>query len=83
MARGEGCVTLFYQRLDSPPSRLAYSTSPDGLEFTEEHQLDLDYPGPQAGANVQLLADGSLMLYFDAMDGDEGNHIRAARLTVD
>ena len=83
LTRGGACVTLFYYQLQSLPTRIAYATALDGMTFTEERLLDLaGYRGPQAGPNVQPLADGSLMLYYDAMDPDIGNHLRAARLVL-
>ena len=79
--RGGACVTLFYTRIESSPTRIAYATALDGMTFTEQRVLEIPgFSGPHAGANVQPLADGSVMLYYDAMDPDMGNHLRAARV---
>jgi len=83
LTRSNGCITLFYQRVDSVPTKLYYATAPDGVTFTQEFELGIEgWDGAEAGANIQQLADGSHRLFFDAQDADLGNHIRTATIAL-
>jgi hypothetical protein len=79
LTRNGACVTLFYQRVSSPPTKLFYATAADGFTFTQEYELEIEgWNNATAGANVQRLADGSYRLFFDAQSKELGNHIRSA-----
>ncbi len=77
--RGEGCITLFYQHIDTQPTKLYYATASDGLVFGQEYALGIEgWDGPEAGANIQQLGDDSYRLFYDAQSAELGNHIRVA-----
>jgi hypothetical protein len=81
LQRPDECVTLFYQGVEGVPTRLYSATSLNGLDFTVEHPVEVaGYEGSMAGANVQITPSGDLLLYYDAIDDENGPHIRAANL---
>ncbi len=88
--RNDGCLTLFYQ-LNKPEDAgitdfegvavVGYSTSNDGLSFTE--QFPLITTRDPAGPDVLTMPDGSWLFYHDSTDPDDyGNGIRVGRLTT-
>ena len=88
LLRDDGCVTLFYQ-LNKPQDAgisdfegvavVGYSTSSDGLTFTEQFPL-ITIRDP-AGPDVLTMPDGSRLLYHDSTDQDGYGHgIRVGRL---
>jgi hypothetical protein len=92
LLRDDRCVTLFYQ-LNKPQDAgisdyegvtvVGYSTSSDGLTFTE--QFPLITTRDPAGPDVLTMPDGSRLLYHDSTDQHGYGHgIRVGRLaTVD
>ncbi len=90
LLREDGCVTLFYQ-LNKPQDAgisdyegvavVGYSTSSDGLTFTE--QFPLITTRDPAGPDVLTMPDGSLLLYHDSTDQNGYGHgIRVGRLAT-
>ena len=90
LLRGDGCVTLFYQ-LNKPQDAgisdyegvavVGYSTSSDGLTFTE--QFPLITTRDPAGPDVLTMPDGSWLLYHDSTEQDGYGHgIRVGRLAT-
>ena len=90
LLRDDGCVTLFYQ-LNKPQDAgisdyegvavVGYSTSSDGLTFTE--QFPLITTRDPAGPDVLTMPDGSRLLYHDSTDqGGYGHGIRVGRLAT-
>ncbi len=88
--RNDGCLTLFYQ-LNKPQDAgitdfegvavVGYSTSNDGLSFTE--QFPLITTRDPAGPDVLTMPDGSWLFYHDSTDPDDYGHgIRVGRLTT-
>ena len=81
LRRADTCVTLFYYQVATPPTKIYYATSTDGLTFDSQGRLEIEgYDGPEAGPNIQRLSDGSYIMFFDARDDTDEWHIRAARL---
>ena len=90
LLRNDGCLTLFYQ-LNKPQDAgitdfegvavVGYSTSSDGLTFTE--QFPLITTRDPAGPDVLTMPDGSWLFYHDSTDRDDYGHgIRVGRLTT-
>ena len=79
LRRSATCVTLLYQKVDRSPTKIYYSTAPDGLSFSKEYRLNIEGWGQtEAGPNVQVLANGQYRLFYDAQNDELGNHIRVA-----
>ena len=94
LANPDGTVTLLYNAFgqgDPPRGGLFYSTSRDGLVFSDEQLADLpptpippDRLGMQPG-DPDLIArpDGSYLMYYDNFDPTIGSETHVARVITD
>ncbi len=76
----DGSITLFYGRFTGPGSNtqegMYQSTSPNGLDFTEEIYSGLSF-GNDPDALQQL--DGTLLLYYGTFSPEVGGTVRVAK----
>lgn len=81
LQRAGGGVTLFFYRTHykgeiAVPPLAYYSTSTDGVTFTNVYSLGLDGNGP----DIVRLNDGTYLLYYDVGNETQGFSIRVGKL---
>ena len=82
LQRPDGCVTLFFYRSHHKgqfaPALTYYSTSKDGVAFTNAYSLDINGNGP----DIVRLNDGTYLLYYDVGNETQGFSIRVGKLEL-
>jgi len=77
MSFSETCTVLFYAK-DGPPMGLAYSSSSDGITFSNEQELNTSM---DAGAAVLKMPNGTVLFYHDSTSQEKGHYITVAQLS--